>query len=383
MTQRMKILVIAGRFGISGVPLAQMRFARALARRGHEVELLYGMTNEGHVLPVVEGVTVRSLGKPRVSQMLLPLARYFRQARPDLVFSAGDHLNVIVLLAAILSRTRAKVSCSSRVTPFDTYSTAPFSKGWILKLMSRLTMWRADALTCVSADMVEQYRTIFRNARHACAYNIVDDDHSRAAMATPVAHPWLENKDLPLIVAAGSLVPWKGFGDLIAAMARVVPQTPTRLLILGEGPMRGELTELIAKHGLQDMVRLPGNVDNPLAYFSRADVFVLCSHVEGLPNVLVEAMLCGCTPVAANCPTGPREVLQDGKHGYLVPMRDPVALADGIVRALRNPVPAEQLRAAILPFREDAVIARHFDLLGINTAPSVPQTSLRSYATGE
>jgi len=379
----MKILVIAGRFGISGVPLAQMRFARALAKRGHQVELVYGMVNEGHALPHVEDVVVLSLEKPRVSMMLLPLSRYFRKTRPDIIFSAGDHLNVIVLMAAILSRTRAKVSCSSRVTPYDTYSTVPFSKGWLLKIIARLTMWRADVLTCVSADMVEQYRAIFRNTQHTCAYNIVDDDHSRAAMATSVADPWLENKGVPLIVAAGSLVPWKGFDDLIAAMVRVVPQTPVRLLILGEGPMRGELTELIVKHGLQDLVRLPGNVDNPLAYFSRADVFVLCSHVEGLPNVLVEAMFCGCTPVAANCPTGPREVLQDGKYGYLVPMRDPVALADGIVRALRNPVPAEQLQAAILPFREDVVIARHFDLLGIKTTSLVPQTPLRSYATGE
>jgi glycosyltransferase involved in cell wall biosynthesis len=383
MMRRTKILVIAGRFGISGVPLAQMRFARALARRGHEVDLLYGMTNEGHLLPVVEGVTVRSLEKPRASQMLLPLIRYFRRTRPDLIFSAGDHLNAMVLLAAILSRTKAKVSCSSRVTPFDTYSNAPFSKGWILKLVSRLTMWRANALTCVSADMAEQYRSIFRNARHVCAYNIVDDDHSRAAMVVPVADPWFENKDVPLIVAAGALVPWKGFDDLIAAMGRVVQRTPARLLILGEGQMRSELTELIVKHRLQGVARLPGNVDNPLAYFSRANVFVLCSHVEGLPNVLVEAMLCGCTPVATNCPTGPREVLQDGKYGYLVSMRDPESLADGILRALRNPVPVEQLQAAILPFREDVVIARHFDLLGINVTPRIRETSMEFYATGE
>jgi glycosyltransferase involved in cell wall biosynthesis len=379
----MKILVIASRFGISGVPLAQMRFARALAKRGHEVELIYGMVNEDYVLPVLEGVTVLSLEKSRVSQMLLPLARNFRETRPELVFSAGDHLNVIVLLAAILSRTKTKISCSSRVTPFDTYSTAPFSKGWILKLMSRMTMWRANALTCVSADMVEQYRSVFKNARHTCVYNIIGDEHARVAMAATVGDPWLENKEVPLIVAAGSLVPWKGFDDLIAAMGRVVQLTPARLLILGEGQMRAGLTELIVKHRLQGVVRLPGNVDNPLAYFSRADVFVLCSHVEGLPNVLVEAMFCGCTPVAANCPTGPREVLQDGKHGYLVPMRDPIALADGIVRALRNPLPAEQLQAAVLPFREDVVIARHFDLLGIKTSPRTPRASMESYATGE
>jgi glycosyltransferase involved in cell wall biosynthesis len=371
----MRILVIAGRYGISGVPLAQLRFARALGRRGHEVHLLYGMVNEGHSLPVVPGVRVHAYEKPRVSQMLLPLISHFRRSPPDLIFSAGDHLNVIVLLAAILSRTKAKVSCSSRVTPFDTYSKSFLSKGWILKLFSQLTMWRANALTCVSEEMVEQYRAIFRNSRHVCAYNIIDDDDSRTAIARAVADPWLQQKEVPLIVAAGSLAPWKGFDDLIAAMARVVLQTPARLLILGEGTMRGELNKLIIRYGLQGSVRLPGNVDNPLAYFSRAQVFVLSSHVEGMPNVLVEAMLCGCTPVATNCPTGPREVLQDGKYGYLVPVRDPDSLAHGILRALLNPVPLKRLQAAILPFREDTVIARHFDLLGIDTARCTSVTS--------
>jgi len=379
----MKIIVIAGRFGISGVPLAQMRFARALAKRGHIVELVYGMVNERHTLPCVEDVDVRTLNKSRVTQMLLPLIGYFRTAKPDIVFSAGDHLNVIVLMAALLSRSRAKVSCSSRVTPFDTYSTVPFSKGWILKLMARLTMWRADVLTCVSADMVDQYRTIFKNTRHTCAYNIVDDAYSRQAMCAAADDPWLEDKQKPLIVAAGSLVPWKGFTDLIAAMSKVLQRVDARLLILGEGPMRAELTELISQHGLVESVRLPGNVENPLAYFRRADVFVLSSYVEGMPNVLVEAMLCGCTPVAADCPTGPREVLQQGRHGYLVPMRDPVLLSEGILRALRNPVPAEQLKAAILPFREDVVIARHFELLGIKDVPDTSEISLKTYATEE
>ncbi|MCJ7773912.1 MAG: glycosyltransferase, partial [Desulfobacterales bacterium] len=81
-----------------------------------------------------------------------------------------------------------------------------------------------------------------------------------------------------------------------------------------------ELQKFIETRGLSEFVQLLGYVENPLKYFARANVFVLSSLVEGLPNVLVEAMMCGCTPVATDCPTGPREVLQDGKYGYLVPM---------------------------------------------------------------
>jgi glycosyltransferase involved in cell wall biosynthesis len=117
--------------------------------------------------------------------------------------------------------------------------------------------------------------------------------------------------------------------------------------------------------GLSDNILLQGFVDNPLKYFAGADVFVLSSHVEGLPNVLVEAMMCGCTPVSTDCPTGPREVLHDGKYGYLVPMRDPDAMAAGIEQALDKPIPEQLLAEAIAPFEENAVIERHFEVLGL------------------
>lgn len=138
-----------------------------------------------------------------------------------------------------------------------------------------------------------------------------------------------------------------------------------RLIILGDGPLRSELEALVTDLGLNDIVSLQGYVENPLNYFVHADLFVHSAHVESLGNVLVEAMMCGCTPISTDCPTGPREVLQDGKYGYLVPMRDPVAMAAGIEKALDNPIPKDLLAEAVRPFEERAVIARHFEVLGL------------------
>ena len=136
--------------------------------------------------------------------------------------------------------------------------------------------------------------------------------------------------------------------------------------------MRGELEARVAELGLRDSVKLPGHSSNPLKYFSHADAFILSSHVEGMPTVLVEAMLAGTTPVATNCPTGPRELLQDGKVGQLVAMRDPAALAGGIASALENPERTEVLAGAVQPFRAETVVARHFELLGLGSDPRRP-----------
>lgn len=361
----MKICVVTPRYAISGVPLAQLRFARALAEQGHEVDLIIGRADAHLTVPEVPGVRILVLGRKNVRAMFGPLWRYLRREKPEIVFSAEDHLNALVSLAAILSGSKARISGSSRVTPFDTYSSRPLTKRWLLKQIVRATSWRANALTCVSKDMVDQYRQVFRAPRHVCVYNIVDDDTSRARLAEPVDEPWFD-EELPVVVAAGSLQPWKGFADLIEAIGILHRRgRKVRLLILGEGPLHRELEEQADRLGLSAHVRLPGFVTNPLKYFGRADAFVLSSHVEGLPNVLVEAMMAGCTPVSTDCPTGPREVLQEGRYGYIVPMRNPAALADGIEQALDRPIPPEKLAEGVRPFARDAVIARHFELLGL------------------
>lgn len=364
----MKICVVTPRFAIAGVPLAQLRFARALADKGHNVDLVVGYVDPAYDLPKVDRVNVIIWRQPKVRGMLLPLCKYFKATKPDVVFSAEDHLNVVVLLAAIAYCSKAKISCSSRVTPFDTYSNELFSKRWVLKQLMRAVTRRADALTCVSKDMVEQYRSVFEAPPHICVYNICDDKLSRLKMKAPLEHEWFAHKACPVLIAAGRLASWKGFDDLIRAMKILIHNRPARLMILGDGPLRSELQALIHELGLSDVVILVGYVENPLKYFARADVFVLSSHVEGLPNVLVEAMMCGCTPVATDCPTGPREVLRDGKYGYLVPLRDPVALAAGIEKALDNPIEKSLLNEAVQPFEENAVLKRHFEVLGFANA---------------
>lgn len=358
----MKILVVLARHSISGVPLAQARFAAALAAAGHRVTFMTGYCPPDLTLPRPAGVRVMDCGIPQVRGMLGALRRYLRSEQPDVVFSAEDHLNCVVLAAALLAGSRARISVSSRVTPYDTYSSRIGSKRWVLKQAMRLLAPRAQALTCVSQDMVAQYQGLFPGMGHQCVYNIVLTPDARTRMAEPLDDPWFADGGPVPIVAAGSLQPWKGFADLIHAVAALDRE---RLVILGEGPLRGELETLVRDLGLTDRVRLPGRVDNPLKYFARARVSALSSHVEGMPNVLVEAMMCGCTPVATDCPTGPRELLAGGRYGYLAPVGNPAALAGALRHALDHPVAPDLLAEAIAPFEQSRVIQRHFELLGL------------------
>ena len=109
-----------------------------------------------------------------------------------------------------------------------------------------------------------------------------------------------------------------------------------KLIILGDGEDKEEVEELIKELDVEEWVSMPGFVENPYSYMKRSDVFVLSSRWEGLPSVLIEAMALGVPVVSTDCPSGPGEILKDGRYGELVPVGDHKAMAEAIVKVLRE-----------------------------------------------
>lgn len=135
-----------------------------------------------------------------------------------------------------------------------------------------------------------------------------------------------------------------------------------RLVIIGEGSQRPELTKRIDQLGLGNCVCLTGFVSNPYPYLKRASVFSLSSEWEGLGVVLIEALALGVQIVSTDCRSGPSEILVSGKYGILVPIKDSLALAQGLIKVLRgyrSNVPVE----ATARYSVDAVIDQYLDVL--------------------
>ena len=148
------------------------------------------------------------------------------------------------------------------------------------------------------------------------------------------------------IVTAGRLNQQKGFHLLIDAIADVrqeFQEIEFRLAILGDGPHRNNLEKQIAALSLNETIHLIGFQANAIAWYRSADVFVLPSLVEGMPNVLLEAMACGTPVIASDCRSGPAEILDGGHYGNLVPADSVNELRCAIAAMLRNPFPAQQL----------------------------------------
>ncbi len=145
------------------------------------------------------------------------------------------------------------------------------------------------------------------------------------------------NEQKTLFVYVGRLDPDKNPGLLIDAAYLLKHRYPDFLIYyIGKGALYSELSLQIKEKGLQDNIILLGEVSNPFPYMRKSRALVLTSHVESFALVLVEAMLCGAVPIAVDCPYGPREVLDNGKYGFLVPPNDPQVLADAMWQIANN-----------------------------------------------
>lgn len=143
----------------------------------------------------------------------------------------------------------------------------------------------------------------------------------------------------PLILTVARLVPEKGHADLLHAFPTVLAQHPgARLVLMGDGPLKGTLMALAERLGIAQRTTFVGFGWDTHAAMARADVFAFPSHHEGLPNALIEALAAGVPIVSTGQGKGAGEILDDGRLGLLVPERSPDALGDAILAQIQTPL---------------------------------------------
>jgi len=326
----------------------------------------------------------------RLLPSILAVRRLVSDMRPDVTLSFLTRSNVANVVATAGRPTACLIS--ERVN-----ASAHLNGGlsaMAARMMVSATYPRADHVIAVSQGVAQDLRRNFgvKQSRLSVIANPVDHDRIASLSAVPPALSLQGD----LIVAAGRLVPNKNFGMLIEAFARA--DLPACLVILGEGPLRGALLAQIEQMGLRDRILLPGFLDNPFAVLKRAALFALPSNAEGFPNGMVEAMACGLPVVAANCPSGPSEILLGrareevhgivhGPAGAVVPQNDPAAFAEAL-RAVFEPDGRADRGAAALDlsrqFSVERTAARYWAAIeGVMSAHTVPKRNRNDSPVGE
>ncbi|CAK0778782.1 N-acetylgalactosamine-N, N'-diacetylbacillosaminyl-diphospho-undecaprenol 4-alpha-N-acetylgalactosaminyltransferase [Gammaproteobacteria bacterium] len=340
-----------------------LRLAVGLQNVGYQPVFLVDR-EEGALLPVIQnsGIPVECLHAPRTLSAFFPLLRWLRRRQPAALLSGITHNNCIAALAGWYVNCRVIVSEHTLLS--EQIALHPSWQYRVLPFFCRVSYSLATARVTVGmgvADDLSKVTGLPRASLTVIPNPVVTADFWERAQA-PAPHPWLLGTS-PIWVAAGRLVPLKDFPTLIRAFWHVHQKiSGARLLIFGEGPERDHLIRLCAELNLEDSVALPGFIEDPIPAFARATAVVVSSRFEGFGLTLVEAMACG-TSVVSTDSVGPREILQDGKLGPLVPPGDTEALAQAMINLQKNLLPKEIFLERVLEYRLESVVQRYLNSL--------------------
>jgi glycosyltransferase involved in cell wall biosynthesis len=289
------------------------------------------------------------------------LVSLIRKVQPHAVMSTMTGTNLLVVLACMQVRIRTRLVLREASSLVNTKSV----------LKRRAMRWlyrRADKLVAVSAGVAQDLRELgLSNDRIHVIRNPVDVERLRQ-LATDGLPSSIQGKT-PYVVSLGRLTEAKDFPTLLRAYAISALRYTHHLIVVGEGEQRANMENLIRDLELTDRVLLAGAMDNPHAVMAGAAMHILSSRWEGYPNVLLEALALGIPVVSTDCLHGPREMLEDGRYGRLVPVGDAVALASAMDAELERPSPGGD---TVLVAHDPQVVASRYLAL-LDDVTEVPQ----------
>ena len=358
----MKVAFYMHDFAGGGVERMRLILLRALAARGVSMHAIVHHRAGQLACDFPPEAAMTLLDTRRTLSDVLPLARLLRKRRFDIVIANLDHNNIALLLARLLAGRHTRIVIGQHNT-----LTAEAAMGWKYRLVALFyrLLWRyADAIVAVSDGVACDLSRAAHIPREAIItiYNpVVGQDFSCLRERTP-PHAWLADRSIPAFVFVGRFTTQKDPETLLLAMALRLRVAPARLILVGEGHLAESLERLANTLGISHAVLFVGFQADPVPWIAHAHALVLTSRYEGLGNVIIEALACGTPVISTDCPSGPAEILQNGRFGRLVPIGNPEALAAAMSGFPPDRVDAADRCRRAADFTVQACVDKHMAL---------------------
>ena len=358
----LRIALVVDSLGGGGAEKVITTLASEFANLGHTPILVVGDSHgpwRGNVSDAVQTLDLAVRNKRAL--LARRLTASLAQLESDVVLVTGMPCIASVLTAVRLGFLRCPVVVRERSSV--SLEMAAARTGRIVRPFRHVLYPAAARVICVSEGARTDFLSTVHYPRHRThvVYNPAGITTGDLAASVP-DHPFFCNPTIPVIMTAGRFAAEKDHFTLLRAFAEARKRRPIRLILLGEGPLRRDLEQLASALKLVDDISLPGYRSDARAFMRHADLFVLSSRFEGMPNALLEALFCGARIVSTDCTSGPREILDNGRYGQLVPVGDWRAMADAILAGLDAPHPTPDPEF-MRQFAPERVASAYLDIL--------------------
>lgn len=367
----MKIAFIVQDLVGQGVQYATAAMVRAFSARGYDIDLLVSKVHNDYLKEGRKSfevpATVNWIHMPsrRSSRNILFLRRYVKRTDAAYVIAESG------LYAQALRVATLGLRSVPKLVQVHHWNVDPAPVGFVGKMVLRFKYWLMYRTFYARFHVNDRARqntlkrtSVFPPERVCTVYNVAVDDVFFRKVKEQPTHPWLKDKTCLTLVTAGACEPYKGHLTLLKAMKAVNDCRRVRLIIFGRGHLMPQYQEFIRQNHLEEVVSVGGFTDNLPAEMRAADGFVLSSVEESFGIVVAEALACGLYVISTDAPDGPREILEHGKYGTLVPVGDVDAMAKAIIDFANNPkreVPEEAWNR----FTEEKICDRYLKGLGL------------------
>lgn len=341
-TRKIKILLIISSLYQGGAERVITYLASYLSNEKYEISLILYEKKGEYLDEIPNHIRIYDFGK-RTSldfiKLIFCTRKVITETKPDIVLSFLLYNNIVTGLAVCFLRRSFKIIFSERNYPPEYLRRVPF--GWIKKWLIKITYRTADLIitNSISTKIALEKYYYLHPEKIKTIYNPIALNKVIEKSNEDICHPFFDENNSHVIISVGRLAEQKRFDRLLRVFS-IVKKNNHRLflIVIGDGKLRPQLCELAEKLNIHESVDFIGFKQNPWAWISKADIFVLSSDYEGFPNVLLEAMACETPIVSTDCLSGPSELITNGINGLLVPTQDEEEMAIAINELLSDEV---------------------------------------------
>lgn len=344
----MKILMVITGMRSGGAERVMATLCNALSKTNEVRLFILKDSSSDYKLEERVEIVAGNVKNQSVFQSVNVLKKQFVEWNPDVILSFMTKTNLVVLLAKILQRSNKPVVIAERANPYN--AKLPY------KILRRILYPKANGCVFQTKQAQDYYENIVK------CDSVVIRNPLNSDFSTEPYNGIVEKK----IVSVGRLSVEKNHKLLIDAFSRVAQHYREYTLeIYGDGPLREKLEMQIRELRLENRVFLMGRKENIQKHICSAEVFVLPSNSEGMPNALLEAMALGLACIATDCPIGGSAVIiENEKNGLLIPVNDEDALVEAMERMMNDAVYRNLLRSEarkVVELFEEGKICKEWD----------------------